>query len=288
MPFIADAIHQNLVCTVNENEPVSVHLALWPEFDEAVIDEALNHEMSLVMKLASVGHAARNRANRKVRQPLAEAAFAVGNVEESAVITKYADILEDELNVKTVRALNAAVEAVSYELKPLPKQLGQKYANQFPAIRKAILALDPEPASLLFLANKPVQVKVDGDFFDILPEEVEVRTMAKEGYSVASEGAYMAALVTELTPELEKEGLAREFVRRVQDLRKTADFDIADRIRIKFIATPKLSEAVKLFSSYIQGETLAVDLNEDNPGNEMIIVESDFDGESVTIGVAKI
>jgi isoleucyl-tRNA synthetase len=287
MPFIADAIHQNLVCTVDRNQPVSVHLAAWPDFDGSLIDEELNHEMALVMKLASVGHAARNRANRKVRQPLAEAAFSVGNVEESFVITKYADILEDELNVKTVRALNAAIEAVSYEIKPLPKQLGQKYGNQFPSIRKAILALDPEPAALLFLDNKPVPVDIDGTFIDILPEEVEVRSMAKEGFSVASEGSYMAALVTDLTPELEKEGLAREFVRRVQDLRKTADFDIADRIRLKYLATPKLSEAVKLFSNYIQGETLTLEMSEGQPGDDMVIVESDFDDEKVTIGVAK-
>ncbi len=287
MPFIADAIHQNLVCTVDRNQPVSVHLAAWPDFDGSLINEELNHEMALVMKLASVGHAARNRANRKVRQPLAEAAFSVGNVEESFVISKYADILEDELNVKTVRALNAAIEAVSYEIKPLPKQLGQKYGNQFPSIRKAILALDPEPAALLFLDNKPVPVAIDGTLIDILPEEVEVRSMAKEGFSVASEGSYMAALVTDLTPELEKEGLAREFVRRVQDLRKTADFDIADRIRLKYLATPKLSEAVKLFSDYIQGETLTLEMSEGQPGDDMVIVESDFDDEKVTIGVAK-
>ncbi len=243
MPFIADAIHQNLVRTVDSKASLSVHLDSWPKFDQDLIDETLNHEMSVVMKLASVGHAARNHANRKVRQPLAEAAFSVGNIEESNVITKYADILEDELNVKSVRKLDAAVEAVSYEIKPLPRQLGQKYGSLFPAIRKAILELDSETSAQLLLDNKSLQVKVNGETFEILPDEIEVRSMAKEGYAVATEGAYLAALVTELTPDLEKEGLAREFVRRVQDLRKTAEFDIADRIRLK------LSSFIKTFRS---------------------------------------
>lgn len=287
MPFIADEIHQNLVRTVDSQAPLSVHLDSWPSYDPGLIDETLNHEMSIVMKLASVGHAARNHANRKVRQPLAEAAFSVGNIEESVVITKYADILEDELNVKSVRKLDAAVEAVSYEIKPLPKQLGQKYSSLFPAIRKAILDLDPEPNALLLLRNMPVQVIIDGTVFDILPEEVEVRSMAKEGYAVATEGAYLAALVTELTPDLEKEGLAREFVRRVQDLRKTADFEIADRIHLTYQASHNLSEAVKQFADYIKGETLTLYLTEGTPDENMTTISSEFDGEWVTLGVIR-
>lgn len=288
MPFIADDIHQNLVRTVDSSAPLSVHLDLWPTFDEGLIDETLNHEMSVVMKLASVGHAARNHANRKVRQPLAEAAFSVGNIEESNVITKYADILEDELNVKSVRKLDAAVEAVSYEIKPLPRQLGQKYGSLFPAIRKAILELDSETSAQLLLDNKSLQVKVNGETFEIMPDEIEVRSMAKEGYAVATEGAYLAALVTELTPDLEKEGLAREFVRRVQDLRKTAEFDIADRIRLNYQATSKLTEAVEQFAEYIKGETLTLDLTEGKPEESMTTITSEFDGETVTLGVAQL
>ena len=288
MPFIADDIHQNLVRTVDSTAPLSVHLDLWPTFDESLIDETLNHEMSVVMKLASVGHAARNHANRKVRQPLAEAAFSVGNIEESSVITKYADILEDELNVKSVRKLDAAVEAVSYEIKPLPRQLGQKYGSLFPAIRKAILELDGETSAQLLLDNKSLQVNVDGETFEILPDEIEVRSMAKEGYAVATEGSYLAALVTDLTPDLEKEGLAREFVRRVQDLRKTAEFDIADRIRLNYQATSKLSEAVEQFADYIKGETLTLDLTERIPEEFMTTITSEFDGETVTLGVVRL
>ena len=193
------------------------------------------------MKLASLGHAARNKANRKVRQPLAEVAFAVGNRDEGETALSHADLLEDELNVKSVRLLNAASEAVSFSLNPLPKQLGQKYGNKFPELRKAVLALDAEQTATSLLAGDPVEVTLNGESYSLLPEEIEVRVTAKSGYAVAAEGAYLAALVTDLTPELIQEGLAREFVRRVQDLRKSADLEIADRIRLYVSATPGLT-----------------------------------------------
>ncbi len=178
--------------------------------------------MNLVIKLVSLGHSARQKANRKVRQPLKEAAFSLGNVSDRKAVVDFADLIEDELNVKTVRLLDASTEAVSHSVKPLPKQLGQKYGNRFPVIQKAILAMNAEEVAQALLANGSVKVNAEGQIYDILPDEVEVKAQAKEGFSVAEEGGYLAALVTELTPELVDEGLAREFVRRVQDLRKSS------------------------------------------------------------------
>ncbi|TDA63870.1 MAG: isoleucine--tRNA ligase [Chloroflexi bacterium] len=285
MPFMAEELYQNLVVQMNPSAPESVHLAAWPVFDAALVDDKLNRDMALVMKLASVGHAARNKANRKVRQPLAEAAFSVGNAEEARVVQVYADLLEDELNVKHVRALDTAGEAVAYSLNPLPKQLGQKYGSRFPAIRKTLLAIDPEPAARRLLDGQPVELQVDGETVSVLPEEVEVRVQAREGYAVASEGAYLAALITELTPALVREGLAREFVRRVQDLRKTADLQISDRIRLYYQATPGLTEAVADFKDYIMAETLTVDLVASAPPDSAAASQAEFDGEQLTVGV---
>jgi isoleucyl-tRNA synthetase len=288
MPFLAEALHQNLVRAADPSAPESVHLADWPTFDPSVIDEALNREMILVMRLASLGHAARNKANRKVRQPLAEVAFAVRNAEEQAALEKYADLLEDELNVKQARALSAAGEAVSYSLNPLPKQLGQKYGSRFPALRQALMALQPEPAALKLLQGESIEVTAGGETYSILPEEVEVRAQAREGYAVASEGAYLAALVTDLTPELVREGLAREFVRRVQDLRKQAELDISDRIQLYYTASPNLAEAVEDFRDYIMNETLSRQLTAQEAPNGLPSVTDSFDGETVTIAVARV
>jgi isoleucyl-tRNA synthetase len=217
------------------------------------------------MRLASLGHAARNQAALKVRQPLSEVAFSVSNPKEAQTLEQYADLLADELNVKNVRALGSAGEAVSYSLNPLPKQLGQKYKGNFPAVRSAILALDAEQAGRALLDDIPVQVEVGGETLEIVPGEVEVRAEARSGLVVASEGAYLAALKTDLTPELVREGLAREFVRRVQDLRKQAGFDIADRIHLSVSASPALAEAIRVHRDYIMGETLTVELKLSDP-----------------------
>mgnify|MGYP000926163391 CR=1 FL=1 len=287
MPFMAEELYQNLVRSGNPNAAESVHLCDWPEYDPAVIDEDLNRDMAVVMKLVSVGHSARNKANRKVRQPLAEAAFSIGNLDERKALEKYADLIEDELNVKHVRALDAASEAVAYSLNPLPKQLGQKYGSRFPAVRQALLALDAEGPARKLLNGETVSVEVQGETLEIQPDEVEVRAQAKAGFAVASEGAYLAALVTELTPELIQEGLAREFVRRVQDLRKTADLDIADRIRVYYQATPVLAQAVERFKEYITAETLTVELVNAVAPEGWAYVTDSFDGEDVTVALVK-
>jgi isoleucyl-tRNA synthetase len=287
MPFMAEELYQNLVRAIDPSAPESVHLADWPAYDAGLINEQLNHDMTLVMQLASLGHAARNKANRKVRQPLAQAKFAVGSADEQQVIGRYEDLLKDELNVKSVGTLMEAGEAVDYVLNPLPKQLGQKYGARFPAVRQAVILLDASQAAPKLLEGKPVEVVVEGERLEILPEEVEVRVQAHAGYAVAAEGAYLAALVTDLTPELIQEGLAREFVRRVQDLRKQAELDISDRIAIYYQASFKLAAAIKSFQDYICTETLAVELLDEKPGEGCNCVEDEFDGEKVSIGLEK-
>ena len=288
MPFIADELYQNLVRSVDANAAESVHLSAWAELDESLIDETLNAEMDAVMKLVSLGHAARQKAELKVRQPLAEVAFFVGSAEERHAIETYAELIQGELNVKAVRLLDASSEAVAYSVKPYPKQLGQKYQSKFPLVRKAILEVDPETAAKAFLSEGKLQVEVDGEALDILADEVEVQAEAKAGYAVASDGAYLAALVTDLTPELVAEGQAREIVRRVQDMRKAADFDVADRIKIYMVASDELHAAVDAHRDYISGETLAEEITFAAPPVGVEMVEQQFENETAKIGVAKV
>jgi isoleucyl-tRNA synthetase len=287
MPFLAEEMYQNLVRSLDEGAPESVHLSRWPDVLPEMIDESLNRDMALVMRLVSLGHSARQKANRKVRQPLAEAAFSVGNARERAAVETYADLFMDELNVKQVRLLNASTEALSHSVKPLPKQLGQKYGNKFPAIQKAILSMNSEEASRPLLEGRPLQLKVNGEAYEILPEEVEVRALAKEGFAVAEDGPFVAALVTDLTPDLVREGLAREFVRRVQDLRKSAELDVADRIELFVDASPGLQSAIEAHRDYITTETLTVQLEFTSPPGDTSVTEDAFDGETVTVGLRK-
>jgi isoleucyl-tRNA synthetase len=287
MPFLAEELYQNLVTTVDKAAPESVHLANWPGYNEALIDETLNADMRLVMRLASLGHSARNQAAIKVRQPLAEAAFSVGSQKEVQALDTYADLLADELNVKKVSALSSAGEAVSYGLNPLPKQLGQKYQSKFPEVRKAILALDAQGSAQALLNGESISVNVGDESLEILPDEVEVRAEARSGLEVASEGAYLAALKTDLTPELVREGLAREFVRRVQDLRKQADFDIADRIDTYVDASETLAQAIEEHRDYIMGETLTLEMKSGEPPAEAVSGEFEFDGQEAKVGLVR-
>jgi isoleucyl-tRNA synthetase len=222
-----------------------------------------------------------------VRQPLAAVAFSLGNPSERKAVETYADLFLDELNVKQVRLLDAATEAVSHSVKPLPKQLGQKYGNKFPAIQKAILAINAEAAARPLLEGMPLRVQANGETFEVLPDEVEVKALAKQGFAVAEDGAYVAALITDLTPELLEEGLAREFVRRVQDLRKSADLDVADRIELFVEASAGLRSAVEAHKDYITLETLASTLTFTSPPAEASMVEDGFDGEKVKLGLKK-
>jgi isoleucyl-tRNA synthetase len=287
MPFLADEIFRNLVVTSNPLAPISVHLVDWPDYDPALIDEEKIREMSLLMRMVTLGHSARNKAGIKVRQPLSEASFVFSNLGDAGVIEKYADLLKDELNVKKVRNLVAADEAVAYEIVPLPKQLGQKYKNQYPQLRKTILELPADETALNLLSGKNLKVKVGKEHFEILPDEVEVRLQARPGYTVAAEGPMLAALVIDLDEGLVNEGLAREFVRHVQEARKQSGLEIADRICLAYSATDKLHKAIQVFTEYIKSETLAVDLDDAAVPNELPNASDEFDGEQVTIWIKK-
>jgi isoleucyl-tRNA synthetase len=287
IPFISEELYKNLVCNIDPQAPESVHLVEWPSFDSGTILEEINAEMRLVMKLASLGHAARNKAGIKVRQPLLEAAFFVGSSTERKILGKYSHLLAEELNVKLVRALDSTNEVVSYQINPLPKQLGQKYEAKYPAIREALLNLNAEDSATTLLAGNALVVEVDGERLEIQPSEVELHATALSGFVVASEGAYLAAIKTELTPALFQEGLARELVRRVQDLRKQAELDIADRIHLYILATGELSESINTHHAYIRDETLAVRIYESDPPEGAAITSVKFSGVKAQIGIVK-
>jgi isoleucyl-tRNA synthetase len=212
----------------------------------------------------------------------------VGNLDEQSVVDAYADLLMDELNVKSVSLLDSASDAVIFSLNPLPKQLGQRFKAQFPKVRKALFDLPADQSARQLLDGETLEITVDGESYQISPDEVEVRAEAKEGFAVASEGAYLAALVTELTPELIKEGLVREFVRRVQSLRKDADLDIADRIKLFFTASEGLKEAIEDHASYIKEETLTIEIISGVIPGELPMLQDEFDDESVQIGIEKV
>jgi isoleucyl-tRNA synthetase len=299
-PMIAEHLYRALVVMSDPSQPASVHWCDWPAHDPAIIDKAALNDMEVVQKLVSLGRAARDAVEIGVRQPLASVAFLTRNKAESEAVGRLSGLIESELNVKTIGTLNDADDVVEYKLNPLPQVLGKKFGKDFPKIQKALREGEPEQVrewALALRRGDNVNLLLDETEYCVTKDEVEVKQSAAEGYAVAEDGGLLAAVDTRLTDSLVAEGLAREVVRRVQDTRRKADFNVEDRIHLVYTATGALADAITQFASYIQDETLAVSLKQGEASNGFFRAQflPDADpkkdasvrGESLTIGVKR-
>ncbi len=290
VPFIAEEMYQNLAAN-GVGGADSVHLSRWPQVDANLIDEQLSADMATVQKVTSLGHAARQQANLKVRQPLAQVVVRTRKPNEKAGLLRHQDLLLAELNVKALAFADGADDLVDVQVHPLPRQLGQKFGAGFPKIRKALAALDQADLAASFQFGETVQVEADGQVYAIEPGDVEVRSTPRSGFSVAEDGGYLVAITTEITQELADEGNARELVRRIQQLRKDTGLEISDRIVIHVVTSPALHRLLNAFGSYVREETLAVDLHQLGTDEQIPTHLSqavfDLENEMVTVAIAK-
>jgi isoleucyl-tRNA synthetase len=180
---------------------------------------------------------------------------------------------------------------ISYSLNPLPQKLGKRLGAQFPTVQKLLREGDSAQVTAWakqLIAGEPLVVTVNGSTVELSAEEVEVRRTAAEGFTVAEENGYVAALQTTLTEALIKEGLAREVVRRINLMRRDADYALSDTIRITYNATPRLAEALTAHSSYVCDETLAERLEAVAQPEGDKVETFEFDGETITLGVKRV
>ena len=287
MPFMSDAMYQNLVRSADPDAPESVHLTDFPMFNADLIDESLMFDTRLVMRVASLGHAARNKAQIKVRQPLAAAVVQTRTPAEQAALEALAEQLEEELNVKELRFVGDDA-LVDYEVKPVHAKLGPKYGALLPRLSEALAGLPTDAVARKVQAGEPIELKVDGQVLELLPEEVQVSSVDKAGYAVAEEGGTVVAIETELTDELVREGLAREIVRRIQTSRKDAGFELDDRIRTYYQAGERLASVISEHKTYIASETLTKELVEAKPPAGVASSTFNIDGETLTLGVERL
>ncbi len=290
MPFLSEALYRNLVAGVEASAPTSVHLSRWPTYDQQLIDDQLIGDMRLVERLVSLGRAAREGVGIRVRQPLAVAQFVTRAAAEAEAVTRLADLIKSELNVKQVQVLASASDVVQYRLNPLPRLLGKKFGQDFPRVQAALREGQQEEVRVwatALLDGDSIMLELDGQAFEMTPEEVEVQQQAAEGFAVAEEGGYLAALDTTLTEALILEGLAREVVRRVQTMRKDADFNIDDTITVAYVASDRLARAIEQYADYIRTETLSQSLHKGEPSNGFHREDFQFDGETLLLGVKR-
>lgn len=245
MPFISDEIYRNLT---GED---SVHLTDWPKTNPLQVKPELDVEIELARRVVNLGHAIRASKKIRVRQPLATVTIGLPKSVNPDVILLQKDVILEELNVKNLEILKDAGEVAEFVAVPNAKLLGPKYG-------KEVQTIIQEAKAGNFEVQEDHSVKVAG--FILLPEEVELAFKGKEGFDVESEEGVVVALDTAVTDELYLEGLMREVVRLVQDLRKEAGYEVSDRIQLQLKTTDKLEEAVTKFSDTIKAETLADDL----------------------------
>ena len=280
-PFIAEEIYRNLR---GAGMPESVHLCAFPEANAAARDVALEARMAAAQRAVALGHNLRKQKNLKVRQPLARAVVVCAAPGFEEALAPMAPVIAEELNVKAVEFAADESRFVTLSAKANFKVLGKKLGPRMKAAAAAIAALPAaEIAKLQAGQSAVVRLADSGEEVELLPEDVLVQRQENEGLTVANDGDLTVALDPKLTPELVAEGIAREFVSHVQSLRKEADLDVADRIRVSVATDAEAAAALRAHAEFVKGETLAVafDISEGGTG------EADLNGHTAAIFLAK-
>ncbi len=249
-PFIAEELYRDL--TGEE----SVHLTDYPVCDEKLINEHIQEKMDLVRSIISIGRYVREENKIKVRQPLPEALIDGKN---ENLLKDLVSLIEEELNVKEVVFVKDINEYMTFEIKPNFKEVGKIFGKNMGEYAKALANLSEEETAKL-LKGENISLEIAGESYDITSEMVDIRYNAKEGFNVGMDNGNFIILNTTITKELKEQGDTREFVSKVQALRKENGFDIADRITITYNADEELKNAIENNIDYVSSETLATNI----------------------------
>ncbi|MGE5597272.1 MAG: isoleucine--tRNA ligase [Hyphomicrobiales bacterium] len=282
-PFVAEEMYQNLVRSLDDSAPLSVHLADWPKADASAIDASLNAETQLVKRVCSLGRAARAKAQIKVRQPVAEVMVKPRSGEDAEALRKNEQLVLEELNARALNLLEDETSVVTYDVKPNLPVLGRKYGAQLQQIRAELAKLPPAEVAGAVRRGQPVAVAG----VELEPEDILLQAQDTEGYAAANDWGLTVAISTAITPELADEGLARELVRRIQDMRRDAGFELADRITTWYAGDAEIARVMQAHAAYIQGETLTTELIAGDPPADVHRAEHDLEGTRVVLGVRR-
>ena len=274
IPFITEEMYQKLT---GED---SVHLADYPTYDSKYMDESLEEKMDLVRTIITLGRNAREEVKIKVREPL-RTLYLDGKVKST--IDNLVSLIQEELNVKNVEFISNLSEYMNFTVKPNFKVVGKKFGSKMKEYQSLLQGLSIEQIEALENGDS-IHVTFDGEDLEVTSEMVDIRVESREGFNVAMEGRNFVILDTNRDEELILEGLARELVSKVQNLRKAMDFNVVDRITLYYSGTEKFHKALELFKDYVMEETLAKEITpKDGLDNKF-----DLNGEETYIDIEKI
>ncbi|MBQ4557444.1 MAG: isoleucine--tRNA ligase [Clostridia bacterium] len=281
IPFMTEEIYQNLVRSVDESAPISIHLCDYPVADESMIDTTLEYSMEQVLKVVILGRAARNTANIKNRQPIGKMYICA----EKALDDEYVSIITEELNVKNAEFTNDASAFLNYNIKPNLKTVGPKYGKLLGGIRGYLQEANGNALKAELDANGKIVVTVGADTAELTAEDLLIETVQGGRYVSLCDGGVTVALDTELSAELIEEGYVREVISKVQTMRKEAGFNVTDHITLYVDGNDKIRAIVDKASAEIKSAVLC----------DMVVFgategytkEWDINGETVTLAVKK-
>ncbi|MBQ9863355.1 MAG: class I tRNA ligase family protein, partial [Lachnospiraceae bacterium] len=282
IPFMADDIYRNLVCEIDKNAPMSVHLCDFPVADEKLVDKELEKNMEAVLKTVVMGRAARNASNIKNRQPISKM-FVKAGFELSDF---YKEIIEDELNVKDVIFTDDVREFTSYTFKPQLRTVGPKYGKQLGGIQKYLASVDGNAAMDVLKKDGAISFDVDGVTVSLAEEDLLIAITQKEGYVTEADNAVTVVLDTNLTEELIEEGFMYEVISKIQTMRKDSGFEVMDRIKVVVTGSDIVSKVVLKNKEAIATKVLATEISDNGTLSNM--KEWNVNGENVTIGVERV
>ena len=273
-PHIAEEVYRNLT------DEKTVHTQIMPEENDELIDHNLEADMDLVRKIVNLGRASREKESIKVRQPLAKI-IVDGSYQER--ITDLIPLIKEELNIKEVEFANDLSEFMDFSLKPDFRVVGRIFQSKVNDFAKYLASVDAK--DFVNQTNEgPVEIDLDGEKYQVTSDYLDVRISAKEGFDVEMNGNVFVVLDTEITEDLKDEGYAREFISKIQNLRKDSGFEVTDRINISYEADGDLSKSLEKFADEIKKETLADSLKKEDLSAE----EIDLNDKKIKIEIEKL
>ena len=273
-PFFMDRLYLDLASVCDPNVKESVHLAQFPEANSAVIDTHLERKMQLAQNTCSLVLSIRQKEKLKVRQPLQKIMVPVSAAVKAADLKAVSSLILSEVNVKELEILEDSSDILVKQIKPNFKTLGPKFGPKMKAVAAAIQSLTSKDINQIE-QNGTIDLQIDGNKIALELSDVEISSQDIEGWLVASSGPLTVALDATLSPALKAEGIARELVNRIQNLRKDSGFEVTDKIVIKFLKDPFIDSALLDNLEYIKTETLATEILVETTLKEGLPIEFD-------------
>ena len=281
IPFMTEDIYQNIVRSVDETAPESIHLCDFPVVNGAYIDKELEKNMDEVLKIVVMGRACRNAANIKNRQPIGKM-FVKADFDLPEF---YQEIVADELNVKNVKFTDDVRDFTSYSFKPQLKTVGPKYGKLLGGIKNELSNLDGNAAMDELNATGVLKLQVNGQEIELAKEDLLIDMAQMEGYVSESDYGITVVLDTNLTEELLTEGFVREIISKIQTMRKEAGFEDMDKIKVNYDGSEKAEKVFAEYEEQIGQETLALAVEKAEPAG--YVKDWKINGEAVNMGVEK-